>query len=262
MMTFSSIRAGGLACVLALVASTPAMARTLDAIKSRGAISVCAHANALPFASRADKPPGIQIEIARALARELGVGLEVAWVTVLYQRSAVNCDIVLDTIVDKEVQADSPVKVSRPYHRSGIALALPAGADGIKTFADVGQGKRIGVQVGSFAQMILSQRGLSTSPFGFEDEMIEAVAAGKLDGAAVTAASVGYFNQTHPDSKVRLVYAYEQEPLLAWNIAVGMRGSDAALRQTVDAAVERLLADGTIRDIYARYGVEHRAPAP
>ena len=37
-----------------------------------------------------------------------------------------------------------------------------------------------------------------------------------------------------------------------------MRGSDAALRQAIDTAVGRLLADGTIRDIYARYGIEHR----
>ena len=246
----------------AAFASGVADARTLEAIQSRGALSVCAHANALPFASRVDSPPGIQIEIARALARELGVGLEIAWVTILFQRSSVNCDIVLDAIVDKDVQADSPVKVSRPYYRSGIALALPVGADGIKTFADIGKGKRVGVQVGSLAQMVLSQRGLQTSPFGFEDEMIDAVADGKLDGAAVTAASAGYFNLAHPERKVRVVHAYEQEPLLSWNIAVGMRGSDAPLRQKIDLAVERLLADGTIGDIYARYGVEHRAPTP
>jgi polar amino acid transport system substrate-binding protein len=66
---------------------------------------------------------------------------------------------------------------------------------------------------------------------------------------------------THPNTKVRLVHAYEQEPLLSWNVAVGMRGSDAALRQKIDAAIEKLLAEGTIRDIYRRYGVEHRVPA-
>ncbi|WP_315836554.1 substrate-binding periplasmic protein [Bradyrhizobium prioriisuperbiae] len=251
-----------LTAMVLLLALIPAAAfgRTLDAIKARGALSVCAHANALPFASRADKPPGIQIEIARELARELGVGLEVAWVTVLFQRSSVNCDIVLDAIVDKEIQADSPVKVSKPYHRSGVALALPAGTDAIKGFGDLGKDKRIGVQVGSLAQMILSQRGLATTPRGFEDEMVEAVSAGELDGAAVSAVSIGYFNMTHPDRKVRLVHAYEQEPRLAWTVAVGMRSSDAALRERIDAAVDKLLAAGTIREIYARYGVEHRPP--
>ena len=251
-------------CLLALVVlgARETAGRTLEAIQSRGAIAVCAHANALPFASRKDDPPGFQIEIARALARELGVALEVAWVTILYQRSTVNCDIVLDAVVDRQVQADSPVKVSKPYQRSGVGLALPAGAGGTKSFGDFDKGKRVGVQVGSLAQMVLSQRGLQTTPFGFEDEMIEAVAAGTLDGAAVTPAAVGYFNMTHPNAGVRLVHAYEQEPLLSWNVAVGMRGSDAALRQKIDAAIEKLLADGTIRDIYTRYGVEHRAPAP
>ena len=53
----------------------------------------------------------------------------------------------------------------------------------------------------------------------------------------------------------------EQEPELSWNVAVGMRGSDALLRQRIDGVIERMLADGSIRDIYARYGVEHRPPS-
>src|SRR3954449_4126497 len=185
--------------VLAMLAAAPAAARTLEAIRARGAMTLCAHANALPFANRKDNPPGFQIEIARALARELGVGLEIAWVTILYQRSAVNCDIVLDAIVDKQVQEDSPVKVSKPYLRSGVALALPSAVRDVNSFGDLDTTRRVGVQVGSLAQMVLSQRGLQTTPFGFEDEMIEAVAAGALDGAAVTPATIGYFNLTHPD---------------------------------------------------------------
>jgi polar amino acid transport system substrate-binding protein len=39
-----------------------------------------------------------------------------------------------------------------------------------------------------------------------------------------------------------------------------MRRSDSQLRSEIDRAVERLLADGTIRTIYARYGIDHRPP--
>jgi polar amino acid transport system substrate-binding protein len=39
------------------------------------------------------------------------------------------------------------------------------------------------------------------------------------------------------------------------------RGSDAPLRQKIDDVIERMLANGRIRDIYARYGVEHRPPS-
>ena len=57
------------------------------------------------------------------------------------------------------------------------------------------------------------------------------------------------------------MHAYKQEPELSWIVAVGMRGSDASLRQTIDGVIERMPAEGTIRDIYARCGVEHRPPS-
>jgi polar amino acid transport system substrate-binding protein len=241
--------------------TTAAMARPLASIESRGVISLCAHPNSLPFASRSGNPPGFQIEIARALAKELGVNLDLAWIVSPIQRRAADCDIILDTIVDQEALAESRVRVSKPYPRSGVALALPKDNDKVRAFADLDQGKRIGVQTGSLAHMFLEQRGVKTTPFGFEDEMIEALADGTLDGAAVSPATIGYFNLTQPQRAVRLLHAYEQEPHLSWNVAVGMRGSDEPLRAKMDAAVERLLADGTIRAIYARYGIEHRAPA-
>ena len=69
---------------------------------------------------------------------------------------------------------------------------------------------------------------------------------------------IAYFNLRHPGQSLHLVHAYEQEPELSWDVGVGMRGSDASLRQRIDGVIERMLADGSIRDIYDRYGVEHR----
>ena len=41
---------------------------------------------------------------------------------------------------------------------------------------------------------------------------------------------------------------------------VGMRKSDRALVDAVNQVLEKLLAEGTITQIYGHYGVEHRAP--
>jgi polar amino acid transport system substrate-binding protein len=224
----------------------------------RGAISLCAHPNALPFSSRGT-PPGLQVELASALAQELGLQLELAWVTTPFQRSAAGCDIVLDAIVDEQVQASSPVRVSRPYQRSGVALAVRDKA-GVARLADLTPRHRVGVQTGSLAHMILERRGVKTVPFGFEDEMLASLKAGDIDGAVVSPASVGYFNLLHPEEPMRIVRASEEEPGLLWNVAVGMRGSDAPLRQKIDAALGRLLDDGTIGKIYGRYGIEHSRP--
>lgn len=254
---------GGLAlfAVAAVLAAPPAATRSLSAIEMRGVISLCAHPDALPFASRKDNPPGFQVELAQALARRLGVSLDVVWVMSRVQFRAAECDIVLDTIVNREAQAETRMRVSKPYHRSGVALALPAGAQGTNSFQDLDRSKRIGVQKGSLAQMILSQRGHQTTPFDYEGEMVEALAEGSIDAAAVSPASAGYFNFRHPKQAFRIVHAYDQEPELSWTVAVGMRNADAPLGQKIDTAIEQMLADGTIRDIYARYGIEHRPPA-
>jgi polar amino acid transport system substrate-binding protein len=47
---------------------------------------------------------------------------------------------------------------------------------------------------------------------------------------------------------------------LNWNVAVGMVSPDDKLRQGVDAALEALLADGTLARIYARYDIELQPP--
>ena len=61
-----------------LFAPPAALARSLDSIKARNALSVCAHPNALPFSSKNGERHGIEIELAEVLAKELGVGLDTA----------------------------------------------------------------------------------------------------------------------------------------------------------------------------------------
>jgi polar amino acid transport system substrate-binding protein len=39
-----------------------------------------------------------------------------------------------------------------------------------------------------------------------------------------------------------------------------MRKADDALIDTINAALGKLIDDGTVRAIYARYGIEHRPP--
>ncbi|MBV8095466.1 MAG: transporter substrate-binding domain-containing protein, partial [Acetobacteraceae bacterium] len=52
----------------------------------------------------------------------------------------------------------------------------------------------------------------------------------------------------------------ETEPALTWNVAVGMVRPDDALQREIDAAVEKLRSDGTIDQIYRRYGVALERP--
>jgi polar amino acid transport system substrate-binding protein len=112
----------------------------------------------------------------------------------------------------------------------------------------------------SLASLIVSKTEVRMVPFAFEDEMLEALAKGEVDAAAVSPASIGYFNLTNPGRRVALVHAEDSEPELKWVVAVGLRRADAPLIDAVNAAVATLVADGTIAAIYAKYGVDYRRP--
>ena len=251
---------GLFAALVFTITAAAAQARPLDVIKARGQLMVCANPNALPYAAKNGDRPGIQLELAKALADELGVGLEVGWVVFGNQVSRVDCDIVLDSIADKAVQGARRIKLSRPYQQSGVSLAFRPGLQPVATWADLKPGLRIGTLSSSMARVYLGQHRIDTIPFAFEDEMVEALGKGELDVAALSPATIGFYNLNHPDAPVAATMAFESVPELNWSVAVGMRKADDALIETVNAALEKLIQDGTVRAIYARYGVEHRLP--
>ena len=205
---------------LLMLWNVSADARSLETILERGALTLCASPNGL---RRAD------------------------------------CDLVLDVIARKDTPPAGGVKVSRPYHRSGVVLAV-RGDSHASSLAGLGADARVGVPVGSLVSMTLDKGGLATSPFVLEDEIVAALANREIEAAAVTPAAVGWFNLQHPDKRLRLIPAFENDPDLNWNIGAGLFRPDDELRRRVDAAIEVLLADGTIAQIYARYGIELRPP--
>lgn len=237
----------------------PAQARSLDMIRSSGALGLCAHPNSLPFASKVGDPPGFQVELGRALARELGVSLKLDWIITRYQMRSAGCDILLDVIADREAQSETNLRISKPYYRTGVALAVPS-ASKLTSFKSLNEHTKVGVQVGSMAAMIIGQRHVPTSTFGFEIDSLEALANHEIDAAAVTPTVASYFNLTHADKAVRILDRDESEANLNWNVAVGMVRPDDSLRDAIDGALERLRADGTVERIYRRYGVILQSP--
>ncbi len=236
-----------------------AEARSLAAIRDSGVLGLCAHPNSLPFANKAGDPPGFQIELGNAFARELGVSLRPDWIITQYQMRSAGCDIVLDIIADREAQGETNLRISKPYYRTGVALAVPPGSR-LTSFKSLDEHSKVGVLVGSMAAMTLGRRHVPTSTFGFEVDSLEAVANHEIDAAAVTPTTASYFNLTHPDKMVRILELDESEADLNWNVAVGMVRPDDGLREAIDGALDRFRTDGTISRIYKRYGVVLQAP--
>jgi polar amino acid transport system substrate-binding protein len=245
-------------CLL-LLGIAAADARSLETVIERGALTLCANPNALPFASKSGPIPGFQIELGEKIAEQLGVKLTREWVVSAIQYRRADCDLVLDTIARKDTPPEGGVKVTRPYHRSGVVLAVRADSPAA-SLASLGSGQRVGVPVGSLVSMTLDKGGNVTSPFVFENDIVAALANREIEAAAVTPVTVGWFNLQHADKPLRLIRAFDNDSDLNWNVAAGLFRPDDKLRQRVDDAIEKMLADGTIARIYARYGIELRPP--
>ena len=244
---------------LLMLWSVPVDARSLETVIERGALTLCASPNALPFASKTGPVAGFQIELGEKIAEQLGVKLTREWVVSAIQYRRADCDLVLDVIARKDTLPAGGVRASRPYHRSGVVLAV-RGDSQASSLASLGSDQRVGVPVGSLVSMTLAKAGTATSPFAFEDDIVAALANREIEAAAVTPMTVGWFNRQHADRPLRLIPAFDDEQDLNWNIAAGLLRPDDKLRERVDAAIEALLADGTIARIYAGYGIELRSP--
>ena len=243
----------------ALTAAHEAAARTLAEVRALGSISMCASPQTLPYASDVPENPGFQVELGRAIAEGLGLSLSMEWIVPRRRANVVNCDMLFDSINDPNIQKGRAL-LSRPYQKSGVALGLHRNAEPVSDFRQLRKDQKIGVMVSSVASVVLGKSGATTSPYAFQNDIIEDLATGKLYGAAISSATLSYYIFRNPESDLQLVHAFDSAPELTWEVAVGLRKSDEALVTELNKVLDKLLADGTVTRIYAKYGVEHRLP--
>jgi mxaJ protein len=261
--------------VCALAAALPA-AKT--GAETRPELKICADPNNLPFSN--DRLEGFENRIARLLARDLGATVRYTWWA---QRrgffrntlKARECDVVMGIPVGLEMAL-----ATRPYYRSSYVWLARRSRAPVHSFEDPRLGKlRIGVQMvgNDYANTppahALMRHGLISNVVGFTlygdyakpnppARIVEAVARGSVDVALVWGPLAGYFARK---SKVPLTLIPAEAPPdlpdfpFAYDIAVGVRRGDTALRDRIDAALARHRTE--IDRILDGYGVPRVAPS-
>jgi quinoprotein dehydrogenase-associated probable ABC transporter substrate-binding protein len=223
-------------------------------------LRICADPNNLPFSNA--RREGFENRIAERVARELGAAAAYAWWPqrrgfVRNTLAAGACDLVPGVPAGFELTLNT-----RPYYRSTyVAVSRAADRLGLTWFDDPRLHRlRIGVQLigDDYANAppahALARRGIVDNVTGYtvygdyaEDSpparIVAAVARGEVDVAFVWGPLAGYFapRATVP-LDVRPLAADADPPALrfAFDIAMGVRKGDRALRDEVDRALERL----------------------
>lgn len=239
-------------------------ASSLVDIKSRGWLRVCAHPDALPFSSQDASQPGFQLEIAGAIAKILGVKVIPEWIVYTRHARRAECDAVIGAVVplkDAKAPPGRSIIITKAYAGSGYVLLVPQADNVVHGVEDV-KGGKIGVEYTSWPHYLLQTRGIGISAYRSQTDIIEAVAKGEIAAGMVTDPYLGWFLKEHPGSTVKVADGYVRDPELQWNVAVRLVNADQPLGDAVNQALDTLLADRTIQNILAKYGLTYVPPFP
>lgn len=264
--------------VLALWAVNGCESRTAQATRNprpatKRVLRVCSDPNNLPFSN--ERQQGFENRIANVLADELHAQVKYTWWPqrrgfIRNTLRANECDVVMGMPTAMELAA-----TTRPYYRSTyVFVSRQDRGLAIESFDDeILKKLRIGVQIigddGANAPPAhaLTNRGIVNNVRGYTvygdyaepnppARIVDAVVEGEVDVAIVWGPLAGYFaKQTAVPLTITPVSPEIDLPFLpfVYDIALGVRREDVALRTELDAVLERRRSE--IDRILAEYGV-------
>jgi quinoprotein dehydrogenase-associated probable ABC transporter substrate-binding protein len=239
-------------------------------------LRVCADPNNMPFSNRQGQ--GFENRIADLVAREMHRPLAYFWSPqrrgfVRNTLNAERCDVVMGVPARY-----GPVRSTRPYYRSSYAFVTRRDRHvRIRSFDDVRlKTLTIGVQITGDdynnppAAQALASRHIVQNVRGYtvygdyskrepQRDLVDAVADGRVDVAVVWGPFAGYFARREPIPLDVVPVDAERDNrslVFAFDIAMGVRREDTALRDALDAIIARRGAE--IRRILMTFGVPLR----
>lgn len=185
---------------------------------------------------------GVDVEIAQAIADELGVELEVVdmdfdGIVMAVQTGKGDLGIAGMTATDERREN---VDFSINYVSTTQNIIVKEGNDQIKTPDDL-SGKKIGVQMGTTGDLFASDvEGAQISRFKTGPDAGLALANGQIDAVVIDAMPA----QQIVDANTGLVVL--EEPFTEEQYAIAIAKGNDALKAVVDSVLEKMLADGTV----------------
>jgi mxaJ protein len=235
-----------------------------------GELRVCADPNNLPFSNQTEQ--GFENKIATLLAAQLNKQLTYFWWQQRrgFVRNTLNsgqCDLITGTVLGTEM-----LRATTPYYRSSYVFVTRAGRRPISSLDDPDLRElKIGIQlVGADnppPAAALARRGLASNVRGFSvysddrdpepgSAIVKAVANGDVDIAVVWGPVAAYYvSKLRLPLELTLVQPQADGPRLpmVFDVTMGVRKGDEALRDEIDAAIIELRPK--IDAILAEYGV-------
>lgn len=231
------------------------LAADVQAIKDKGVLKVGVKDDVPGFGQKdtaTGEFSGIEIDIAKKIAEDLGVDVEFQAVTAATRGQLLDSgdiDLVLATFTITEERKQS-FNFSTPYYTDAVTVMVKADS-GIASLADL-NGKKVGVSTSSTSMQSLQEAAGEDVKIDFQEfatypEIKTALDSNRVDAFCVDGSILaGYL-----DDSVTLL----TERFAAQEYGVASKLANTGLAEYVDGLIKGWLEDGTIDQLIADNGV-------
>lgn len=247
------------ALALALVAAAGvAQADLLDNIRQTNKLRVAIELALPPYGMTNDKlePYGSDVETAQAIAKDLGVALEIVPATgptripFLQTNKA---DLAIATLSISPERA-KVIDFSTPYSVVQIVVAAPKSMP-IKGYADLA-GKSIAITRGNVQEMELMQKAVGAQIVRYDDDatLVTAGVSGQAPIVSTATTLLQAIQTKNPSREMETKFVVKE-----FNLGIGMRKDEPKLLAWVNDWVKTNRANGKLNEIFKKY---HKAELP
>jgi cystine transport system substrate-binding protein len=264
-------RAAITCAMLTLFAALPARA-DWQKIQQSGSLKVAVYNDLAPFS---DKGQGIDVDLAQALAKRLGLQLKLLpfpageelgddlrnMVWKGHYLGYGPADVMLHVPVDARLMAQNgKVKIFAPYHVETIRLVRSARTVPRFDSLDSLDGKRIGVEKVSISGMLMLGEGNgrfrdNVRIYPSAHEALDKLKAGELDAVLANRSEIESVMQGDPAFPLHDI-AFQRLPRSGWAVGMAVREDDTDMARLLQAAINEMAANGELKAIFAKHGVQ------
>lgn len=240
----------GLAVVVGLLASAATAAD----------MKICVEGAYPPFSelTSAGEIVGFDIDIANALCAKIGKSCEMSkteWDGIIPALLEGKCDAIVASMSITE-ERKQRIDFTDKYYQTPAKFIAKEGS-GLVDTPDGLKGKVVGVQRGTIHQAFMEGEfpGVELKLYGSQDEVYLDLAAGRVDAIIQdsVASDEGFLKQPAGKGFAFFGKAYAIPKYHGDGAGIGVRKEDKALRESLNAAIKSIRADGTYKKINDKY---------
>lgn len=218
----------------------------------------------MSFVDDQGKIAGFEPDLVQAIAEIAGFDYEiinVEWPGLFGGLITKKFDLVISSVTILE-ERKKRMAFSIPYLQSGLALVVRRDTEGVESFADV-KAKNLltGAQMGTTAYFYLEKDpALRKKGYQAYGHAVADLINGEIDAVLGESTGTLYYKNQKKEyfQKIKMV----GEILTEEHYGIVLRQDNAQLLQKINAALERLLQDGTVANLHAKWDLGKAAQIP